>query len=58
MWLNLMEGIIREMLTFIPRLFIYCLFRNAYKSVKEDILWFGKRSIEPATLLLKEKGSK
>jgi len=32
--------------------------RNAYKGLDSDILWFGQRSIDPATLALKEQGFK
>lgn len=33
----------------------YC-FRNAYVGLDDDITWFGQKSIDPATLALKEAG--
>jgi len=30
--------------------------RNAYKGLDTDILWFGQKSIDPVTLVLKESG--
>ena len=32
-------------------------FRNAYVGLDEDITWFGQKSIDPATLALKEAGT-
>ena len=32
------------------------LFRNAYVGLDSDITWFGQRSIDPATITLKEAG--
>ena len=31
-------------------------FRNAYVGLDDDITWFGQKSIDPATLALKEAG--
>ena len=30
--------------------------RNAYVGLDDDITWFGQKSIDPATLALKEAG--
>ena len=36
--------------------YIVGIYRNAYKGIDDDILWFGDKNIEPVTNVMKEAG--